>query len=86
MGVGSDAAQVGLSRGNILAGSGSPGFTARLLEARIRQELRPAATRKTSHSEVEKDMTLFRQILALQAAQVAASPSVTTGASEAALQ
>jgi hypothetical protein len=60
--VGEDLSQVGVARGNILSGSESSELAAKLLEARIRQELRSAATRKTSRSDVERDLALFQQL------------------------
>jgi hypothetical protein len=77
MGVDDESAQVGLSRANISSSSESPQLAARLMEARIRQELRPAATRKTSPSDVEKDLTLFRQLLSLQPREAAVTPAST---------
>ena len=44
--IGDDWAQVGISRANILSVSDSPELAARLLEARLRQELRPATARR----------------------------------------
>jgi hypothetical protein len=79
MRIGDDLAQVGLSRTNILSVSGSPELAARLLEARLRQELRPAMVRKTSHSDVEKDLALFRQLLLLQPREASVTPSATNG-------
>jgi hypothetical protein len=75
LGADDDSAQVGLSRANILNVSESPELAARLLEARIRQELRPAIARKTSSSDVEKDLTLFRQLQLLQQRAVAITPA-----------
>ena len=75
--VGDDLAQVGLSRANILSGSESPELAARLLEARLRQELRPATARKASHSDVEKDLALFQQLLSPRPRAVAVTPSST---------
>ena len=75
--IGDDWAQVGNSRANILSVSDSPELAARLLEARLRQELRPATARKTSRSDVEKDLALFQQILKLQPRDVAVTPSST---------
>jgi len=75
--VGDDLAQVGLSRANTLSGSESPELAARLLEARLRQELRPTAARKTSHSDVERDLTLLQRLLSLQPREVAVTPSST---------
>jgi hypothetical protein len=79
MRVGKDLARVGLSRANILSVSWSSELAARLLEARFRQELRPAATRKTSNSDVEKDLALLQQLVSLQPRQVAITPSSTNG-------
>jgi hypothetical protein len=64
--LGDDLAQVGLSRTNIFRVSDSSELATRLLEARLRQELRPAAGRKTSSSDVEKDLALLRQLLSPQ--------------------
>ena len=75
--IGDDWAQVGISRANILGVSDSPELAARLLEARLRQELRPATARKTSPSDVEKDLALFQQLLKLQPRDVAVTPSST---------
>jgi hypothetical protein len=74
----SDLTKVGLSRANILSGSDSPEFAAGLLEARLRQELRPSTTRKTSRTDVEKDLRLFQQILSLQPKEIA-EPSFADG-------
>jgi hypothetical protein len=75
--IGDDWAQVGISRANILSVSDSAELAARLLEARLRQELRPATARKTSPSDVEKDLALFQQLLKLQLRDVAVTPSST---------
>ena len=75
MRVGDDLAQVGLSRANILSVSESSELAVTLLEARLRQELRPATARKTSPSDVERDLALFQQLLLLQPKQVAVTPS-----------
>ncbi len=71
---GDDLAQVGISRANILSISDSSELAARLVEARLRQELRPAAARKTSPRDVEKDLALFQQLLSLQPRAVALTP------------
>jgi hypothetical protein len=75
MRVGEELARVGLSRANILSDSESPELAARLMEARLRQELRPAMARKTSRNDVEKDLALFQQLLSLQAREVAVTPA-----------
>jgi hypothetical protein len=73
--LGDDLAQVGISRANILSVSNSAEFAARLVEARLRQELRPATARKTSPSDVERDLALLRQLLSLQQSEVPATKS-----------
>jgi len=73
--VDNDLARVGLSRANILSVSESPELASSLLEARLRQELRPATARKTSHSDVEKDLALFQQLLSPRPREVAVAPS-----------
>jgi hypothetical protein len=86
MGVDDDSAQVGLSRTNILSGSGSPDLGARLLEARIRRELQSAAARKTAPSEVKTDLKLYHQLLLLEPRVASVSPTdnrvQTTSASQ----
>ena len=63
MRVGDHLAQVGLARTNILSDSESSALAARLLEARLRQELRPATARKSPPSDVKKDLALLQQLL-----------------------
>ena len=75
MRVGDDLALVGISRANILTVSESSELATRLLEARLRQELRPAIARKTSSSDVEKDLRLFQHLLSLQPREVAVTPA-----------
>jgi hypothetical protein len=75
---GGDIVQVGLSRDNIASPSGSSELAAELLEARIRQELRSTTMRKTSHSDVEKDLALLRQMRAPKRGEVAAVPNLST--------
>jgi len=72
---GDDLAQVGISRANILSVSDSSELAAKLVEARIRQELRPATARKTSPDEVEKDLVLLQYLLSLQPKAVAVTPA-----------
>jgi hypothetical protein len=45
------------------------------MEARLRQELRPAMARKASRSGVEKDLALYQQLLSLQPREVAVTPA-----------
>jgi len=58
-----------------LSVSDSSELAARLLEARLRQELRPATARKASPSDVEKDLTLFQQVLRRQSREDAVTRS-----------
>src|SRR6202167_1451204 len=78
MGVDDDSDQVGLSRAHIVNGSGAPELGARLLEARIRQELRPASARKTSPSDVRTDLRLYQRLLSFQPRESAVAPASTT--------
>jgi hypothetical protein len=68
-------AQVGVSRENILVVSDSSQLAAGLLEARIRQELRPAAARKTSPDDVERDLMLYQHLLSLPPREAGVTPS-----------
>jgi hypothetical protein len=62
--VGREVKQVGISRANVLNAPESSELVARLLEARLHQELRRTTARKTAHSDVENDLALLRQLLA----------------------
>ena len=79
MGISNDLGLVGLSRANILRFSGSSEFATRLVEARLREELKSGTARKTSHSDVQKDLVLLRQLLAAPSREVAVTPSSTDG-------
>jgi hypothetical protein len=61
--LGTAVAQIGISSGDILNWSESPELAARLLEARLYQELRPAVASKTAHGDVENDLALLQQII-----------------------
>lgn len=74
---GDDLFAVGLTRTNLLSVSESPEFAAGLLESRLRQELRSSTSRKTSPSDVQRDLRLLRQVLALQPGEITVTPSVT---------
>jgi hypothetical protein len=75
--VGSGVEEVGISRANVLSASESSELAARLLEARLRQELRRASARKTAHSDVENDLALLRQLLSVQRSGFASAFSST---------
>lgn len=79
MGISNDLGLVGLSRANILRFSGSSEFATRLVEARLREELKSGTARKTSHSDVQKDLVLLRQLLAAPSREVAVTLTSTDG-------
>lgn len=64
--VGDQVVSVGIARSNIQDISAGSAFAAGLVEARLRDELTSAASRKTAHSDVEADFGLLRQLLAPQ--------------------
>lgn len=74
-----DFFEVGLTRANILSVSESPELAAGLLEARLHQEMRHSTGRKTSPSDVGRDLTLLQRLLGLQSREVAASPITANG-------
>jgi hypothetical protein len=71
--VASEVKQVGISRANVLSTSQSSELAARLLEARIREELRRATARKIARSDVENDLALLGQLLSVQRSAFAGS-------------
>src|ERR1700690_67716 len=62
---------VGIARTNILGAPESVEFAADLVKARLREELKPAAARKTARADVESDFALLRRLLALQSGRFA---------------
>jgi hypothetical protein len=81
--IGDNVTQVGMSRANVLTAPLSSELAASLIEARLREELRPAASRKTSRVDVERDLSLLEQLLSRQPGEVAITPPASddTGAS-----
>lgn len=79
---GSEVTSVGLARSNILDVPASSEFAAGLVKARLREELKPAAVRKTARADVESDLALLQQLLALQPSRLAS----TTDSAESAPQ
>ena len=75
---------VGLTRANILGSSESSDLAANFLEARLRQELRPAGARKTSRANIDADLALLRQALSQTRNQVAFTTSPTKASRESA--
>jgi hypothetical protein len=55
-----------MSRANVLNDPGSSELAAKLLAARIQQELRTTGPRKAAHSDVASDVGLLRQLLSPQ--------------------
>jgi hypothetical protein len=64
--IGSDVAKVGIARTNLLNDPGASVLAAKLLAARIQQELRPAMARKSPPKDVASDLSLLRQLLSPQ--------------------
>jgi hypothetical protein len=69
-----ELAGVGVTRSNILDDAASD-FTIGLVEARLREELKPATIRKTARSDVQNDLLLLQHLLTLQARGLTAAPS-----------
>jgi len=63
---GSEIIPMGITRANILSDPRGFEFSAGLVEARLREELKPASARKTARSDVERDLVLLRLLLAPQ--------------------
>jgi len=79
---GSEITSVGIARSNILDVPASSEFAAGLVKARLREELKSAAVRKTARADVESDLALLQQLLALQPSRLAS----TTDSAESAPQ
>lgn len=73
-----DAERVGLARGNVLSASDSSQLAAKLVEARLRQELRRAASSKTASSEVADDLSLLQQLVVPQPGLTASVSSASS--------
>ncbi len=69
---------VGVARSNILDVPAGSDFAARLVEARLREELKSAATHKTARADVESDLALLQQLLALQTPGLANASGLAT--------
>jgi hypothetical protein len=64
--IGSEVAKVGISRTNVLKDPGSSDLAAKLVAARIQQELRPDIARKSAPRDVASDLALLRKLLSTQ--------------------
>ena len=78
--LGDEVTPVGIARANILSVPEGFEFAAGLVKARLREELKPAAARKTAHADVESDQVLLQRLLARPPRELA-----STAASAAAL-
>lgn len=70
---------VGIARDNILNEPDGFEFAAGLVKARLREELKPAAARKTARSDVENDLALLQRLLQPQSRESAAGFSSNPG-------
>lgn len=70
---GGGVTSVGIARSNILNVPAGSEFATGLLTARLREELKTAAGRKTARADVESDLALLQQLLALQSSRLASS-------------
>ncbi len=76
--VGGEVTPVGIARTNILSVPNASEFAAGLVQARLHQELKPATARKTARADVENDLGLLQQLLALQATGLASTADSDT--------
>ena len=66
---------VGVARANILNSGTDTEFAIGLVEARLREELKPSIVRKTARSDVENDLLLLEKLLTQQARGLTAAIS-----------
>jgi hypothetical protein len=76
---------VGIARSNVLNEPAGEEFAARIVEARLHEELKSAATRKTARVDVESDLALLRQLLVPQPKGLTSAGSFTALSPDAAL-
>jgi hypothetical protein len=69
---------VGIARSNILNISPGSEFAAGLLEARLREELKSASSRKTARADVDSDLLLLQQLLRRQPKRLAGTNGFDT--------
>jgi hypothetical protein len=70
---GGEVTSVGIARSNILSVSEGSEFATGLVKARLREELKSSATRKTARADVESDLTLLQQLLGSQPQKLAST-------------
>jgi hypothetical protein len=76
---------VGISRSNILNVPAGAEFAAGVVKARLRVELKSAAGRKTARADVESDLALLQQLLALQPSRLASTTDSARSGSQTAM-
>ena len=81
---GGEVTSVGIARSNILNVPAGSEFAAGLVKARLREELKSAASRKTARADVERDLLLLQQLLALQPSRLASTTDSDGGVPESA--
>ena len=71
--LGAEVTPVGIARANILSVPEGFEFAAGLVKARLREELKAAAARKTARADVESDLVLLQQLLVRQPGELAST-------------
>jgi hypothetical protein len=71
--LGAEITPVGIARANILSVPEGFEFAAGLVKARLREELKSAAARKTSRADVESDLLLLQHLLVRQPGELAST-------------
>ena len=74
-----EVTSVGIARSNILNIPAGSEFAAALVKARLREELKSAAGRKTARADVESDLLLLQQLLAFQPSRLASTTESDRG-------
>ncbi len=74
---GDEITPVGVARTNILSVPESAEFGADLVKARLSEELKPGAARKTARADIESDFALLQRLLEAQSSRLATVASPT---------
>ncbi len=69
---------VGITRYNILRSPLSSEFAAGLVQARLREELKSGAARKTAHTDIERDLVLLEQLLVSRSKESVSTAALAT--------
>jgi hypothetical protein len=78
VGVGSGVIPLGIARVNILGVPEGSEFAANLVKARLREELKSAAEKKTARTDVENDLALLQRLQLLQPERLASAAGSST--------